>query len=135
MIEPDLLAAIESKGNKKKRNRRNKRKKIRNNDKSEPTPESVNEEEEEEEDDNTRHVLNDQDTDPRFIAAMFSVSSELELGLTSEIIDVDAGYTIATIPEVKGQIAIELPDPGRYRIEVTPPRPFLQMIIDIEVPA
>lgn len=61
--------------------------------------------------------------------------ADLPPGTTAEIIDVDAGYTIATLPEVKGLIAIELPDPGRYRIEVNPPRPFLQMIIDIEVPA
>lgn len=61
--------------------------------------------------------------------------ADLPPGTTAEIIDVDAGYTIATLPEVKGLIAIELPDPGRYRIEVDPPRPFLQMIIDIEVPA
>ena len=61
--------------------------------------------------------------------------TDLPPGTTAEIIDVDAGYTIAMIPEVKGLIAIELPDPGRYRIEVNPPRPYLQMIIDIEVPA
>ena len=61
--------------------------------------------------------------------------ADLPPGTTAEIVDLEAGYTIATLPEVKGLIAIELPDPGRYRIEVNPPRPYLQMIIDIEVPA
>ena len=61
--------------------------------------------------------------------------ADLSPGTTAEISDVDAGYTIATISEVKGLISIELPDPGRYRIEVNPPRPHLQMIIDIAMPA
>jgi hypothetical protein len=59
-IDPDLLASIEPKVNKKKRNRRSKKKKIMNNDKPEPTPESVNEDDDDE-DDNTIHVLNDQE--------------------------------------------------------------------------
>ena len=63
------------------------------------------------------------------------VLTDLPSATTAEIMDVEAGYVIATLPEVKSLIAIELPDPGRYRIEVNPPRPFLQMIIDIEVPA
>ena len=61
--------------------------------------------------------------------------ADLPPGTTAEITDVEAGYTIATLPEVKGLIDIELPEPGRYRIEVNPPRPHLHMIIDIEVPA
>ena len=60
--------------------------------------------------------------------------ADLPPGTTAEITDVEAGYTIATLPEVKGLIAIELPEPGRYRIEVNPPRPFVQMNINIEVP-
>lgn len=60
--------------------------------------------------------------------------ADLPPGTTAEITDVEAGYIIATLPEVKGLIAIELPDPGRYRIEVNPPRPFVQMTINIEVP-
>ncbi len=61
--------------------------------------------------------------------------ADLPPDTAAEIIDVEGGYSIAILPEIKGTIEIALPDPGRYRIEVTPPRPFLQMIIDIEVPA
>lgn len=61
--------------------------------------------------------------------------TDLPPGTTTEISDVDVGYVMATVPEVEGVIDIELPDPGRYRIEVNPPRPYLQMIIDFEVPA
>ena len=61
--------------------------------------------------------------------------ADLPPDTAAEIIDVEDGYSIAILPEIKGTIEIALPDTGRYRIEVTPPRPFLQMIIDIEVPA
>ena len=70
-------------------------------------------------------------TEPEPVVTAFEASgravqfADLPPGTTVEIIDVDAGYTIATLPEVKGLIANELPDPGRYRIEVNPPRPFL----------
>ena len=41
---------------------------------------------------------------------------------------------MAVLPEVDGVITIDLPDPCTYQIEVTPPRPYLPMIITIEVP-
>ena len=61
--------------------------------------------------------------------------TDLPPGTTAEITDTEIGAVIVTLPEVKGVIEIELPDPGRYRIEVTPPRPHLPMTIDIEVTA
>lgn len=58
----------------------------------------------------------------------------LPLGTTAVIDDILTGYQMATLPEVNGVIEIELPDLGLYRIEVTPPRPWLPMTLQIEVP-
>lgn len=58
--------------------------------------------------------------------------TDLPAGTAAEIVDVDCGYSIASLPEAKGLIEIALPEPGRYRIEVTPPRPYLPLTIDLE---
>ena len=59
---------------------------------------------------------------------------DLPAGTSAEIIDVDLGYIMATEAETDGVIIIALPDPGRYQIDVNPPRPHLPMHIEIEVP-
>lgn len=57
----------------------------------------------------------------------------LPAGTTAEITDTLIGQQMAVLPEVQGIIQIELIDPGLYRIEVNPPRPWLQMIMTLEV--
>ena len=51
------------------------------------------------------------------------------------VIDAQIGAELATLSEVLGQIHIILPDTGAYVIELTPPRPYLPMTVEIEVPA
>ena len=82
---------------------------------------------------------------PRPALAVPVVTASETAGLTILIFDLpDAtlatvtdtliGAELAVLPQVKGRIDIELIDAGSYRIDVEPPRPFVQMIIDIEVP-
>lgn len=59
----------------------------------------------------------------------------LPAGTVASVVDTLAGYQMAELAETGGLIGIELPDTGLYRIEVTPPRPWLPLAMKIEVPA
>lgn len=69
----------------------------------------------------------------RLDAGVLVQFTDLPTGTMAEVIDAAIGCTLGSEPEAKGAILIELPEPGLYLIEVTPPRPFLPLSVKIEV--
>lgn len=55
-------------------------------------------------------------------------------GTAVEVWDIEADHRLATLaPDADYRVAIELPDPGRYRIEIEPIAPYLRshLIVDV----
>lgn len=59
--------------------------------------------------------------------------ADLPPSTVAEIIDAEIGVSLGFEPEANGLIQIELPDPGRYEIILTPPRPYLPRSLNVEV--
>lgn len=55
-------------------------------------------------------------------------------GTVCEVNDLDVGVILATIEEDGGLIEIDLPDPGTYLLEYTPPRPYLPLSVRVVTP-
>lgn len=51
--------------------------------------------------------------------------SGLPTGTVCTVFDGQTGEVLATLPEVAGEVMIELVDEGPYQIETTPPLPYL----------
>ena len=60
---------------------------------------------------------------------------DLPDGTVAIIEDALIGQELAVVAAVKGVIVIELIDPGCYRIEVTAPRPYLPLVLNLEIAA
>ena len=60
---------------------------------------------------------------------------DLPDGTVAIIEDALIGCELAVVAAVKGVIVIELIDPGCYRIEVTAPRPYLPVVLNLEIAA
>ena len=74
------------------------------------------------------------------------ITAFAELGRTVTFTDLPAetfaiiedaliGQELAVVAAVNGVIVIELIDPGCYRIEVTAPRPYLPLVLNLEIVA
>ena len=61
------------------------------------------------------------------------IFDDLPPGTVVEVADTLIGQLMAQLPEVKGHVEIQLTDPGLYRIEALPPRPYQSLTLDIEV--
>ena len=81
-----------------------------------------------------RPVLADPAVEPHEKTGLALRFADLPTGTVAEVDDVEAGYQMAVLTEIKGAIEIELPDHGLYRIEVTPPRPWLPLAMTLQVP-
>ena len=56
-------------------------------------------------------------------------------GCRAEVYDIEGEELIATVAAEAGLIAVSLPDPGRYLVEVSAPGAWLPAAAGIEVPA
>ncbi len=58
----------------------------------------------------------------------------LPAGTVAEVVDVETGEMLASLPEEGGSLMVELLDAGGYRIETTPPPPHLKHRLQVVVP-